>query len=183
MKYLIAFIIMTSVYCAEWNNPALPMASPEKPVYQWTGWPPPGNMWIGGKCSKVRIPTTEDLKEQLDYELQKRLQDEQIKQVQLAGRLMLYGLIAAIACAVVNGCSSLPQIKRLSEWGIIGGIVSISGGIGYKWILRHEVAIDWAVGLAIGSFIIYKVLTHEKISNWSISHLFKKKKKGNDHDQ
>lgn len=176
MKHLLlVFVLTATCLSAEWDDPALPMADVEKPVYQWTGWPPPGNMWIGGKCSKVRIPSVEDMEKKLKYEYELRLQNENIKQIKRADNLMLYGLIGIIVCAVAHGFSSLPMLKRVAEYGIVGGVVSVLGGIGYKFLIKNEVALEWIFGITLGIFLIYKILTHEKVRDWSISHIFRKK--------
>ena len=170
-------LVTICCHAAKWDNPSLPMADADKPVYQWKGWPPPGNMWIGGKCNKVRIPSTEDMKKKLQYEFELRMQEESLKQVKRADNLMLFGLIGAIVCIVIHGCSSLPQLKRIAEYGIVGSVVSVIGGIGYKFLIKHEVALEWAFGISVLCGVAYWLLSHKNVRDWSISHIFKGKEK------
>ena len=176
MKYIILILVATIATGAEWNDPALPMAKPGKPVYQWTGWPPPGNMWLGGKCTKVRIPSTADLKKQMEYEFAVRQQEERLKQVRVANRLILWGFLFAVACAVFHGSNSVEFVKNLLSYGIGGGILSVVGGVGYKWFIANEVALGWICGIAAFTGVSLWVLSHKRIRDWSVSRLFKGKK-------
>lgn len=177
-KHILAlFLLVSSLWGAQWDDPTLPQADPDKHVYQldW-GWFPPGHMWMGGKWSAKRIPTADDMKERIEYERLVWEQKEQQKQIKRANNLMLCGLLVAIACIVVHGCSSLPMLKRIAEYGIVGGVVGVVGGIGYKWLIKNEVALGWAFGIAVVCALAYWILSHDKVRDWSISHIFTGKK-------
>ena len=178
MKTLLLTCLLTTVgLCAEWNDPTLPQASPSKPVYQWTGWPPPGSMWLGGKCYKVRIPSTDDLKKQLEYEFMLRQQEERLAQVRVANRLILWGFLFALGCAVFHGANSVEVVKNLLSYGIGGGILAVVGGVGYKWFIANEVALGWICGIAAFTGVSLWILSHKRIRDWSVSRLIKGKKK------
>jgi len=131
----------------------------DKPVYQmdW-GTMPPGNMWLAGKWSQRTVEVPDVSKHIRMMELQR------------GADMMWYGMWIAIACIVVHGCSSLTMLKRVAEYGIVGGVLAIIGGMLYKQMVEHEKIIFLLVGLAFA----WWVLSHKKIRDWSISHLIKK---------
>jgi hypothetical protein len=168
MKYIIILLcIITGGYSAEWNDQTLPMAKPDKPVYQWTGWPPPGNMWLGGGCHKVRIPTTEDLKKQLEYEYELKLQAIRLAEINRGSWLFMIGLVAAgIGCAC-HFITAYPVLQRLSEWIIAGGLAcSVLGLVIKKAAEYQNLLVLGAVVLGACWFLYSK-------REWSVSHLGK----------
>ena len=172
-KYLIAFIIVTlTAMGAEWNDPALPMADIEKPVYQWAGWPPPGNMWIGGKCTKVRIPTPADLKEQLKYEYAAKVQEIRLKEIKRGSWLFILGLIAAGAGFALHFMTAYPMAQRLSEWVLSGGIILSGTGLFIKKTAEYQNFIVLGMAVILAGFLLYKC------KDWSISHLLINRKDG-----
>lgn len=145
-------------------------ADPEKPLWQWVGWPPPGNMWFGGKCHKVQL----DLKsaEGLQELALKKAKDElQLKEMQKGSWLMMIGLIVAASGVAFHFITAYPVLQRLSEYVLVFGGCLTGAGLVLKKVSQFQ---NWLffglVILAIGG-ILYKC------RNWSVSHLLKKKTK------
>jgi len=176
MKYLLfSLLLLTTVgLSAEWNDPALPLADTDKPVYQWTGCPPPGNMWLGGKCYTVRIPTTADLKQQLAYEYELKLQAIRLAEIKRGSWLFMLGLMVAGVGAVAHFATSIPQLQRLSEWLIVGGFATSGLGLLIKKASEYQNFIILGLLLAGVAYVLYSK------RKWSVSHLgrwFKKDSK------
>lgn len=130
-------------------------ADPDKPLYQWKGWPPPGNCWIGGRCYVVEIPQT-------DADADRALR---AREMQRGADLVFYGILVALACAVIHGCSTIKQLKQFSEWGIVGGLLAIVAGMIYKNVTRNEHWIGFVLVVVVGVTLLYLG------RNWSISRL------------
>lgn len=56
MRIFLASLIMLLVELAFGAVPA----DPDKPLYQWKGLRPPGNMWLLGRCYEVEPPKVQD---------------------------------------------------------------------------------------------------------------------------
>jgi hypothetical protein len=83
--------------------------------------------------------------------------------------MMWYGMWVCIACVVVHACVSLPKLKRVTEYGLIGGALAIVAGMLYKQMVEHEKIIFLVCGLGFAWWL----LSHKKVRDWSISHLIK----------
>lgn len=137
---------------------------PNKPTYQtnillpdWIAKTHPG-------LSIVKVESGPDIIRQME--------------LQRGADMMWWGMWFAIACAVAHGAikSSYPLLKPISkflEWGIVGGILAIAGGMIYKKTVEYENIILLIVCVSIGGVLLYK------FRDWSVSHIFKlfKKKK------
>ena len=137
--------------------------NPDKPLYQWKGWPPPGNMWLGGKCGVVN-PHLSIKQRQDNFDLLIRQ-----REMQRGADMMYWGIIIALVCAVLHGCIStqkpLKVLNRFAEWGIVGGVLAIAAGIMYKKVTQYENWIALGLGVAIvGGFLYWK-------RDWSLSQL------------
>jgi hypothetical protein len=151
----------------EWSNQQYPLADPVKPVWQWSGWPPPGNMWLGGKCKKVRIPTIQDQQAQLKIDYEKKLQDMRIAEINRGSWLFLIGSISAGIGFAMHFITAYPIAQRLSEWVFCGGLITAGIGLFIKKASEYQNWIALAIVAALLGFILYKC------KNWSISHIFK----------
>jgi hypothetical protein len=135
---------------------------PDKPLYQWTGYPPPFNMWIGGKCSEVTV--------KIDFDDQKEAM--RLRDMQRGSDMMLYGALIAIVCCVVHGCTSFKPLRQVAEWGIVGGVLCTVTGVVFKKMTEYE---NWIfVGIAVAVVGIGALLYWKRDS--SISYFFRKKK-------
>jgi len=134
--------------------------NPDKDLWQWKGYPPPGNMWLGGYCYRVIPPKMT----QHDIDMRIRAQE-----MQRGADLMYWGVIIALVCAVAHGCSSVKALGRIAEWGIVGGLLAVVSGLLYKKATQYENWIILLVVVAGGGFLLYRY------RGWSLSHIFKKK--------
>lgn len=166
---LLLWVVAFSSFAAEWHDPALPMADAEKPVYQWTGWPPPGNMWLGGKCSKVRIPSAEDYKLMIGYEYEKRIQDIEIAEIKRGSWLFLVGCVMAGIGVALHFFTAYPIAQRLAEWVLAGGVILAATGLFIKKASEYQNLIVLAFSVILVGIVLYR------FRGWSISHIIKRK--------
>jgi hypothetical protein len=158
-------------YSAEWNNQKYPLADEKKAVYQWKGWPPPGNMWFGGKCYKVRIPEPEDIEKQMELEYEKQLQEMRLKEIRRGSALFMIGCIVAACGFAMHFMTAYKLAQKLSEWVLSGGLVMAGTGLVVKKAAEYQNFIVLGLIGAFAAFLLYKG------KDWSISHLFKRKEK------
>jgi len=152
-----------------WTDNSLPLADADKQLYQWTGYPPPGGLWLGGRCRTVRITSVDELKQQLEYDYQRKLNEINLSEIRTGSRFFWGGILFSIICVVVHCLTSLPQIQRMLEWGMIGGGAASAAGLLIKKVSEYQDWLALAFGLAVLGTIAYKV------RGFSISHkLFKK---------
>jgi len=168
---LIPFFLCFSIFGAEWDNPEYGQADPDKPVYQKAGW------WKFSIERKVRIPSEDDIRKRLEYEFQLAQQKETMKQIRLANRMILWGFLFAVACAVAHGANSLEWLKNLFSYGIGGGVLSVIGGVGYKWFMHNEAAIEWLFGITLFVGVSIWILSHKRVRDWSASSIIARKLK------
>jgi hypothetical protein len=133
---------------------------PNKPTYQTNGLLPDFLARTHPGLSVVIVPTP-DAQDLIRAREMQRGQD-----------MMFYGVIVAIACAVIHGAikSSYPALKPFSkflEWGIVGGVLSIVSGLIYKKVTQYETWIFLAIAVAVCGFLLYR------FRDWSISHIFR----------
>ena len=102
---------------------------------------------------------------------------EQIRrqELQRGADMMWWGMWVAIGCAVAHGVikSSYPALKPFSkflEWGIVGGVLAIIGGMFYKNVVEYEKIIALVFAVSIGGFLLWW------FRDWSISHIIRKPK-------
>jgi hypothetical protein len=94
-------------------------------------------------------------------------------ELQRGANMMWWGMWAAIGCAVVHGIikSSYPALRPFSkflEWGIVGGVLAVIGGMLYKNVVEYEKIIILALAVGVGGYLLYR------FRDWSISHIVKK---------
>jgi len=135
---------------------------PTKPAYQTNALLPDFFLRTHPGVSQVIIPTP-DPGEQI-----------QAAEMQRGADMMWFGMWVAIGCAVVHGLikSSYPALKPFSkilEWGIVGAVLAIVGGMLYKNIVEYEKIIILVIAVMGGGILLYRN------REWSISHLFKRK--------
>jgi uncharacterized membrane protein len=135
---------------------------PDKPLYQWTGYPPPFNMWIGGKCSEVTV--------KIDFDDQKEAM--RLRDMQRGSDMMLWGAGVAVVCFVVHACTSYKPLRQIAEWGIVGGVLSIVIGIIFKKMTEYENLMFALLALIVVGAGIFLYRKRDS----SISHFFRKKK-------
>ena len=136
--------------------------NPDKPAYQTNGLMPDFLVRTHPGMNQVIIPAPDAVDQIRAVELQR------------GADMMWWGMWVAIACAFLHGMikSSFPALKPFSkflEWGIVGGVLAIVGGMLYKNIVEYEKIILLGVSVCgVGGLLYWK-------RDWSASHLFKKK--------
>ena len=100
-------------------------------------------------------------------------------ELQRGADMMWWGMWAAIGCAVVHGIikSSYPALKPFSkilEWGIVGAVLAIIGGMLYKNVVEYEKIIILALAVGVGGYLLYR------FRDWSVSHLLNKPQQAQD---
>lgn len=145
----------------------LPPADPDKPLYQWTGWPPPGNMWLLGKCRKVAVDV-KSAEELQDLAVKKAKQEMQLTEMQRGSWLMMIGMIVAAAGVACHFLTAYPILQRLSEYVLVFGGCLTAAGLVLKKIAQFQ---NW---LFFGLVAIAVAAVLYKCRNWSVSHLVNK---------
>ena len=185
-RYILLLLLAGPVFAAEWSDEKLPLADPDKPVFQWAGWKPPWGLWLTGRCFPVRIGDIKDYKEQLELDHQRKiqdmklahdqkLQDDKLKQIARGNNLMLAGVAVCVLAFLVHACTAAPPVKRICEYALAGGVSSVIVGIVYKFIISNEVALMWCIGVLGGIGVAWYILSHPRIKDWSVSHMFTKR--------
>jgi hypothetical protein len=119
----------------------LPKADPEKDLWQWTGYPPPGNMWLGGKCKRVTVDKSIAATEG------ERSADmwQDLAKWSAIGALVLTALwyfsskrelggAAGVALLCSLGCTIMAEIVTHAGWialFVVGILIILF--LGYKW--------------------------------------------------
>ena len=143
----------------------MPHYNPDRPLYQ-TSWSLPD--CIAKTHPGLTIVTVPDKTD--PAEAIRRME------MQRGADMMWYGMWISIACVVGHGVikASYPLLKpvsRILEWGILGGVVTIIGGMLYKNVMEYEKIILLVVCVCgAGGLLYWK-------RDWSASHLFKRKPK------
>jgi len=171
----VAFLILLGIIASasaddSWTDQELPLADKEKPLWQWTGWPPPGNMWIGGKCKRVRIEDTRteaEIRADLEIEYEEKMKALDLKEYKRGGWMVTLGLLILSLSVAAHFMTSLPQVQRICEGAGLSGIGIAVVGFVQKKSVEFDVQIWWAMILLVGLFVVYKM------RNWSITHPFK----------
>ena len=73
--------------------------------------------------------------------------------------------------------SSYPALKPFSkilEWGIVGAVLAIIGGMLYKNVVEYEKIIILALAVGVGGYLLYR------FRDWSVSHLLNKPQQAQD---
>lgn len=137
----------------------------DKPAYQWTGYPPPGNMWFGGRCYRVKIPDLTLTQDQIRKQIENQIYE---RDMQRGSNLVTYGIYVAIVCAVVHGATKANSVakvfSRFAEWGIIGGVLMVAAGLLQKKVTQYQ---DWiTLGVVvIGGGVVLYILRDKSISH------------------
>ena len=156
----------------EWTDKALPLGDASKPLYQ-KAWGGTVIAWPVGDINRVRITSVDELKEQLEYDYQRKINEIKISEIKTGSRFFWIGIIITIASVVAHCITSLPQVQRICEWCMIGGGGCSVSGLMIKKVAEYQDWIAWGIGFIILGAIAYKV------RGFSISHKFTKKDIGN----
>lgn len=178
LKTVLLLFVCLYAGCAfpseKWTDQELPLADSEKPLWQWSGWPPPGNMWIGGRCRKVRIVdarTPEQIREELKIEFESKMDALQLQEYKRGGWLVTIGLLMLSLAVAAHCATSLPNIKQLA-WAVgLLGLGVAGAGFVQKKTVEFDGHLAWALVILVSLAIAYK------LRNWSFTHLFKKEKR------
>ena len=128
---------------------------PAKPLYQWQGFPPPGNMWIGGRCATVEVKLDSFAEE---------IERMRLRDMQRGSNLTYSGWIIIAVCITAHLMTSIRPIKRVAEYGFVLGLFAVLGGLFYKKTIENENFI------IIGAVVIGGGLLMYKFNHWSVSH-------------
>lgn len=163
----LAFCAALYLNGAEWHDPTLPQADPDKPVLQAVV---PGVLGIGGLHKKVRIPSEADIAEQLKLEYELKIQAIAIAEIKRGSFIFLIGCIVAGLGVVLHFIVGYPALQRASEWVLAGGLCFAGIGLVVKKAAQYQNFIVLGLVVVLVSVILYKC------RKWSISHLIKAKK-------
>lgn len=169
MKYIIALLVVASVFATDgidqWYNKELPMAKESKALYQIPVWP---------IVKQVRVPSIHELKEQLDYEYQRKIQEIQIKEIKRGSMWFRVGLWLAGIGFALHFLTAYPVAQRMSEWVLCGGLGVSAMGLIIKKVSEYQNFVLLGVLGCVVVLVLYKC------KDWSLSHLIKKHETRND---
>ncbi len=165
----LAAVGAAGAFASEWSDQELPLANSDKPLYQWNGWPPPLNMWIGGKCHKVRITDTrtpDEIRADIEAEYEEKMRAIDLREYNRGSWMVTVGLLIISASLAAHCMTSLKPIKRICEGAGLLGLGVVVAGFVQKKTVEWGPQIWWAMMLLIFLFVVYKM------RHWSITHLF-----------
>lgn len=160
----LAVVGAAGVFAGEkWTDERLPLADPEKPLYQKSGW------WKLSIERKVRIldtRTIEQIRQDMEVEFDEKINAINLKEYNRGSWMITVGLLVVSVAVAAHLMTSVPKIQRIATGiGFLGVGISAAGFV-QKKTLEFNHHIWWAGVILLSLFIVYKM------RNWSITHLF-----------
>jgi len=78
-------------------------------------------------------------------------------ELQRGADMMWWGMWVAIACAVAHGIvksTAFRPFSKFLEWGVVGGILAIVGGMLYKNVVEYEKIIILTIAVGVGGYLL-----------------------------